>query len=30
MDEQRQNDQLDPTYNCTVLTQDVALKTYLK
>ena len=28
MDEQRQDDQLEPTYNSSVLIQDVALKTY--
>ena len=28
MDEQRQWDQLEPTYNSSVLIQDVALKTY--
>ena len=28
MDEQRQEDQLEPTYNCSVPIQDVALKTY--
>ena len=30
MDEQRQDDQLEPTYNSFVPTQDVALKTYWK
>ena len=30
MDEQRQDDQLEPTYNSSVLIQDVALKTYQK
>ena len=30
MDEQRQDDQLGPTYNSSVLIQDVALKTYRK
>ena len=29
MDEQRQDDQLGPTYNSSVLIRDVALKTYL-
>ena len=28
MDEQRQNDQLEPTYNSSVPIQDVASKTY--
>ena len=28
MDEQKQDDQLEPIYNSTVLIQDVALKTY--
>ena len=28
MDEQRQDDQLEPIYNSSVLIQDVALKTY--
>ncbi len=28
MDEQRQDDQLEPTYNSSVPIQDVALKTY--
>ena len=28
MDEQRQDDQLEPTYNSSVPMQDVALKTY--
>ena len=28
IDEQRQDDQLEPTYNSSVLLQDVALKTY--
>ena len=28
MDEQRQDDQLEPTYNSSVLMQNVALKTY--
>ena len=30
MDEQRQDDQLEPTYNSSVPIQDVALKTYQK
>ena len=30
MDKQIQADQLEPTYNCSVLIQDVALKTYKK
>ena len=30
IDEQRQDDQLEPTYNISVLKQDVALKTYRK
>ena len=30
MDKQRQDDQREPTYNSTVLIQDVALKTYGK
>ena len=30
MDEQRQDGQLEPTYNSSVLIQDVALKTYQK
>ena len=30
MDEQRQDDQLEPTYNSSALIQDVALKTYRK
>ena len=30
MDEQRQDDQLEPTNNSSVLIQDVALKTYRK
>ena len=30
MDEQMQDDQLEPTYNSSVLKQDVALKTYPK
>ena len=30
MDEQRQDDQLEPTYNSSVLIQDVALKTNRK
>ena len=30
MDEQRQDDQLEPTYNSSVPIQDVALKTYRK
>ena len=30
MDEQRQDDQLEPTYNSSVSIQDVALKTYRK
>ena len=30
MDEQRQDDQLEPTYNSSVSIQDVALKTYWK
>ena len=30
MDEQRQNKKLEPTYNSSVLLQDVALKTYQK
>ena len=30
MDEQRQDDQLEPTYNSSVAIQDVALKTYRK
>ena len=30
MDKQRQNDQLEPTFNSSVLIQDVALKTYWK
>ena len=30
MDEQRQDDQLEPTYNCSVPIQDVAFKTYRK
>ena len=30
MDEQRQDDQLGPTYNSSVLIQDVVLKTYQK
>ena len=30
MDEQRQDDQLEPTYNCSVPIQDVALKTCWK
>ena len=30
MDEQRQEDQLEPTYNSSVPIQDVALKTYKK
>ena len=30
MDEQRQDDQLEPTYNSSVLIQDVALKTNWK
>ena len=29
MDKQRQDDQLEPTYNSSVPIQDVALKTYL-
>ena len=28
LDEQRQDDQLEPTYNSSVLIKDVALKTY--
>ena len=28
MNEQKQDDQLEPTYNCSVPIQDVALKTY--
>ncbi len=28
MDEQRQDDQLEPTYNSSVPIQDIALKTY--
>ena len=30
MDEQKQDDQLEPTYNSSVPIQDVALKTYRK
>ena len=30
MDEQRQNDQLEPTYSCSVPIRDVALKTCRK
>ena len=30
MDEQKQDDQLEPTYNSSVPIQDVALKTYQK
>ena len=30
MDEQRHDEQLEPTYNSSVPIQDVALKTYLK
>ena len=30
MDEQKQDDQIGPTYNSSVLIQDVALKTYRK
>ena len=30
MDEQRQDDQLEPTYHSSVLIEDVALKTYRK
>ena len=30
MDEQRQDNQLDPTYNSSVLIENVALKTYWK
>ena len=30
MDEQRQDDQLEPTYSCSVLIRDVALKTCRK
>ena len=30
MDEQKQDDQLEPTYNSSVLIQDIALKTYRK
>ena len=30
MDEQRQDNQLEPTYNSSELIQDVALKTYWK
>ena len=30
MDEQRQDDQLEPVYNSSVPIQDVALKTYLE
>ena len=30
MDEQRQDNQLEPTYNSSVLIQDVVLKTYWK
>ena len=28
MDEQKQDDQLEPTYNSSVLIQDVTMKTY--